>query len=61
MSKSAEFFMELQIIGNNAVREAQEENRLLGVPNVYANEKGLYFELPDGTITTENPFTKKSS
>ena len=42
-------------ISNIAFYNAQEENRRLGLPNVYANDAGLYFELPDGTITRKRP------
>ena len=34
-----------------AVREAREENRRLGIPNVQVDEDGrLTEELPDGTV-----------
>lgn len=45
-------------IGNQAVHKAQEENRKLGIPNVYGRNGKVYFELPDGTITTESPWEK---
>ncbi len=48
--------IELQRIGNRAVRRAQEESRRLGVPNVYSLNGKLYFELPNGEITDKNPF-----
>ena len=35
-------------IGNRAVHEAQEENRRLGIPNVYSINGVLYWELPSG-------------
>jgi len=36
---------------NQAVREAREENRRLGIPNVQVDEDGrLTEELPDGTV-----------
>ena len=47
---------EFKRIGNRAVRRAQEESRRLDVPNVYAHNGRLYYELPDGTLTTDNPF-----
>jgi len=47
---------ELQRIGNRAVREAQEESRRMGVPNVYSLNGKLYYELPNGEITDKNPF-----
>jgi hypothetical protein len=48
--------LELQRIGNQAVRAAQEENRRLGIPNAYSRNGRLYFELPNGEITETDPF-----
>ena len=42
-------------IGTRAVKNAQEENRKHGLPSVYSKNKKMYYELPDGTITTEEP------
>ena len=50
--------IEIQRIGNIAVRKAQEENRRKGIPNVYSRNGRLYFELPDGKLTDENLFDK---
>ena len=51
--------VEMERVGNLAVKEAQAENRRLGLPNVYwSPERGMYYELPDGTITSESPFKK---
>jgi hypothetical protein len=47
---------ELLRIGSRAVREAQEESRRLNVPNVFSHNGTLYYELPDGTLTTVDPF-----
>ena len=47
---------EFERIGNKAVKAAQEENRRLGIPNVYSRNGKLYYELPNGEITTKNPF-----
>jgi len=47
-------------IVNRAVTKAQEENRRLGIPNVYSRRGKVIYELPDGTITTENPFLKET-
>ncbi len=49
--------LEFQIlaIGNKAVRKAQKKSLEKGVPNVYCENGNFYFELPDGTITTEVP------
>lgn len=51
--------VELKRIGTQAAREAQEENRRLGIPNAYSRNGTLYFELPDGMITQEDPFLEE--
>ncbi len=48
--------IELKQIGTRSAREAQAENRRLGIPNAYSRNGTLYFELPDGTITQEDPY-----
>jgi hypothetical protein len=48
--------VELQRIGSRAVKKAQEESRRLKVPNVYTHNGTLYYELPDGRLTTVDPF-----
>jgi len=48
----------IQQIGNNAVREAQRKSLENGIPNVYSKNGVVYYQLPDGTITMENPFEK---
>ncbi len=48
----------IQRIGNDAVREAQKKSLENGVPNVYSKNGVQYFQLPDGTITMDNPFEK---
>jgi hypothetical protein len=52
---------ELQRIGSRAVQQAQDESRRLNVPNVYSHNGTLYYELPDGRLTTEDPFEKQGS
>ena len=47
---------QIQQIGNNAVREAQHKSLENGIPNIYSKNGTIYFQLPDGTITMENPF-----
>lgn len=42
-------------IGNRAVKKAQEENRKKGIPNVYDINGYLYYELPNGELTKEDP------
>ncbi|RUM59220.1 MAG: hypothetical protein DSY60_00240 [Persephonella sp.] len=50
-----ELEFQILMIGNKAVRKAQKENLENGIPNVYCKDGILYFQLPDGTITTEIP------
>ena len=40
---------------NTAVHMAQEENRRLGIPNVYVLNGKLVWQLPDGTVTSVKP------
>ncbi|MEM1128071.1 MAG: hypothetical protein AAGI71_15605 [Bacteroidota bacterium] len=49
---------ELRRLGNRAVRKAQAENRRRGIANVYSHEGRLYFELPGGEITEQDPLEK---
>ncbi len=51
-----ELTLKIARIGNRALREAHKENHRLGLPNIFTRNKELYFEMPDGTITTDNPF-----
>lgn len=44
---------EIIVIFTRAVRKAQAENRKLGLPNVYCEGEIIYYELPDGRITTK--------
>ena len=37
-------------IGNRAVRQAQEENHRLGLPNIYWRNGRIIYEMPDGEI-----------
>lgn len=43
-------------IGRRAVREAQADSRRRGVPNVYALNGLLYYELPCGTLSLTDPY-----
>ena len=47
---------EIESIGNQAVRKSQQENRKKGIPLVYSVDGKIYYELADGTITTDSPF-----
>ena len=51
---------ELARIASRAVRKAQEESRRLGVPNVYAHNGTLLYELPDGGLTAADPYVAGS-
>ena len=52
---NSKLLLDIIITGNIAVKEAQKENLAKGIPNVYCKNGHFYFELPDGTITTEIP------
>lgn len=47
---------EIQKIGNRAIKNVIRENRKLGIPLVFSRNGTIYYELPDGVITTESPF-----
>lgn len=47
---------EIERIGQRAVRRAQQESRRLGVPNVYSIKGILYYELPNGELSREDPY-----
>jgi hypothetical protein len=42
-------------VGREAVQAAIEENRRLGVPNVYSINGRIYYELPNGELSLEDP------
>jgi len=42
-------------IGRRATQKAQEDSRRMGIPNVYSINGQLYYELPSGELTTEDP------
>ena len=42
--------LEFERIGNRGVREAQAENHLLGLPNIYSRNGKIIYEMPDGEI-----------
>ena len=50
---------ELLRIGNRAVKKAQKENRKKGIPNVYDINGHLYYELPNGELTKEDPMQNR--
>lgn len=47
---------EIERIGIRAVHAAQEENRRLGIPNVYSINGILYYELPNGELSRTDPY-----
>jgi hypothetical protein len=49
-SKTYKKSFEFQRIGNKAVRQAQEENHRLGLPNIYSRNGKLIYEYPNGEI-----------
>ena len=48
--------LELARLGQRAAARAREECRRQDVPIPFERDGELYFELPDGTITQEDPF-----
>jgi len=50
-----EFDVKILSIANDAVYAAQEENRSLGIANVYSLNGTIVWQLPDGTIATVDP------
>ena len=40
-------------ISNKATQKAQEENRRLGLPNVFYRNGRIVYEMPDGSIKTK--------
>ena len=42
-------------IGNRAIKKAQEENRKKGIPNAYSYSGHIYYKLPNGELTREDP------
>jgi len=52
---------EYQRIMSSAVHDAQEESRRAGVPLVYSINGILHWELPDGSLTTKDPWDGKTT
>jgi hypothetical protein len=51
-----ELTLEIARIGSQALHKAHKENHNHNLPNIFTRNDKLYFEMPDGTITTDNPF-----
>lgn len=43
---------------NKAIEKAKEEIRAKGLPIVFNHNGKIYYELPNGEITTKSPFEK---
>ena len=54
-----EFEKKILKIATKAVKQAQKESLAQGIANVYSKNKILYFQLPDGTITQQEPLAYK--
>jgi hypothetical protein len=52
--------IEIQQIGNRAIEQVRKENKAKGIPIVFSRNGIIYYELPDGKITTKSPFEKLS-
>lgn len=52
---SAETSVLLTRLGNKGVRKALEENRRLGIANVFSKDGKIYYQLPNGDITAKKP------
>ena len=50
--------LEFERIGKAGAMAAQEESRRLGVPNVYVINGQLYYELPNGELSLEDPYVE---
>lgn len=53
--------VEFHRIGSRAVRKAQEESRRRKVPNVFSHNGILYYELPDGRLSTTDPLAASTT
>lgn len=51
--------LEFERIGNRAVRQAQDENHRLGLPNIYSRDGKIIYEMPDGEIIVKEIPQKK--
>ena len=47
---------EIRRIGQQAVRQAQADLRAKGIPLCFSRNGRIYYEMPDGSIQTENPY-----
>lgn len=47
-----------QEVADKALIRARETHLRMNIPNVFSKAGKIYYELPDGTITTEKPWDK---
>ena len=40
---------------NKAIQEVREGNKKQGLPNVFSRNGQIFYEMPDGEITSESP------
>jgi hypothetical protein len=50
--------IEITSIFSRAVDLAIKENRKLKLPNVFSKMGVVYYQMPDGSITSKSPFKK---
>lgn len=48
-----QWLKEIVRIGNRGVRQAQEENHRLGLPNIYSRGGKIIYEMPNGEIVVK--------
>lgn len=51
--------LEIQRIGNEAINRVLKENKEKGIPIVFSKNGIIYYELPNGEITTKSPLKKQ--
>ena len=56
-----EWAADMTRIGSDGVRRAQEEARCAGLPCVDSINGVLHWELPDGSLTTVDPWQGKTT
>ena len=55
-----EWDAKLLALANRAVKDAQDENRRRGIPNVYVLNGTIVWQMPDGSITAAAPSGNES-
>ena len=48
--------IDIERIGNIGVQKVLDENKKLGIPNIFSENGKIFYELPDGQITQSSPF-----